>query len=60
MGTGKVKTCPFCGYEPHIVGYTDGTWRVECMYAYCTMNPKTRARADKRKAIEQWNRRVEG
>lgn len=54
-----LKPCPFCGKKPGIkdIFVLGSEYQVACNYKYCPTQPCTEFQADKKKAIEKWNKR---
>jgi Lar family restriction alleviation protein len=59
----ELKPCPFCGETPELEAFIDRFNRikygVECHGEDCEINLFTDWYADKKEAIEAWNRRAE-
>ena len=57
----ELKPCPFCGETPKDETYIDSFGRVkygiECRNDSCEIQPLTAWFAEKKEAIEAWNRR---
>ena len=60
----KLKTCPFCGGEAHVIKCKKAmaflpvidSYKVECAYCFCG----TGRYPSEEKAVNAWNRRKDG
>lgn len=60
----KLKTCPFCGGEAHVIKCKEAmasfgtmrSYKVECAYCFCG----TWRYPSEEKAVSAWNRRRDG